>query len=124
MKADKKPSAFMRRIYSLRHARHGVQYLFKYETNAKIELAFAIAVTIAGFYYDISAHEWCFQIIAIMVVLFTEAINTAIEKLCDHIHPEHHKYIGIVKDVAAGAVYIAGIGAIIIGLIIYIPKVF
>jgi len=44
--------------------------------------------------------------------------------MADFIHPEHHNKIGFIKDIAAGAVFIASISAIIVGVIIYFPKVF
>ena len=51
-----------------------------------------------------------------------EGINTAIEAIADFIHPEKHEKIGFIKDIAAGAVFIASIAAVIAGLIIYLPK--
>jgi diacylglycerol kinase (ATP) len=49
-----------------------------------------------------------------------EGLNTAVEKIADFIH-NYHERIGFIKDIAAGAVFFAGITAIIIGLIIYVP---
>jgi len=54
--------------------------------------------------------------------LVAESLNTAIEKIADFIHPEYHKQIGFIKDISAGAAFFAAIFAVIIGLIIYIPK--
>ena len=53
-----------------------------------------------------------------------EGLNTAIEEIANFIHPEYHDKIGYIKDVAAGAVFIAAIFASVIGLIIYLPKIF
>ena len=53
-----------------------------------------------------------------------EGLNTAIEKIADFVHPEHHTKIGFIKDISAGAVFISAVSAIIIGLIIYLPKIF
>jgi diacylglycerol kinase (ATP) len=50
-------------------------------------------------------------------------LNTAVEEIADFIHPEFHKKIGLIKDIAAGAVFIAATSAIIVGLIIYLPKI-
>ena len=61
---------------------------------------------------------------AIGMVLGTEAVNTAIEKTADFIHPDHHPKIGIIKDIAAGADLLSAITAFIIGLIIYLAKLF
>jgi diacylglycerol kinase (ATP) len=63
------------------------------------------------------------QITIIGLVMSIEGVNTAIEYIADFVHPEHHKKIGLIKDVAAGAVFIASIVAVIIAAIIYIPKI-
>lgn len=64
-----------------------------------------------------------FQMIAISIVLVAEAMNTAIEKISDFIHPEYHDKIKVIKDIAAGAVGIAALISLIIGGIIYLPKI-
>ena len=81
-------------------------------------------MTIAGFYFELSATEWCIQILVITLIMAAEGINTAIEAIADFIHPEHHPKIGLIKDLAAGAVFIVAIAAVVIGCIIYIPKIF
>ena len=84
----------------------------------------AVLVTILGFVLDISTTEWILQLLSIGLVLSIEGLNTAVEKVADFIHPEYHEKIGDIKDVAAGAVTFAALIAAIIGLIIYIPKLF
>lgn len=98
--------------------------LLKTEASIKIQFFIGILVTIAGFYYNISITEWIMQIFAIGLIMSIEGVNTAIEAIADFIHPEHHEKIGLIKDVAAGAVFIAAIAASIIGLLIYLPKIF
>lgn len=120
----KKESFLSNRIKSVGYAFKGAFYLLKTESSIKIQFLIAIAVTIAGFYYDISKIEWLFQIGFIGLVMSIEGINTAIEYLSDFIHPEHHKSIGRIKDIAAGAVFIASLAAVIAGIVIYFPKVF
>jgi len=120
----KKESFLSNRIKSVGYAFKGAFYLLKTESSIKIQFLIAIAVTIAGFYYDISKTEWLFQIGFIGLVMSIEGINTAIEYLSDFIHPEHHKSIGRIKDIAAGAVFIASFAAVIAGIVIYFPKVF
>ncbi|MBV1888129.1 MAG: diacylglycerol kinase family protein, partial [Urechidicola sp.] len=75
-----------------------------------------------GFWVGLTSTEWMFQIIAIGFIIVAEAANTSVEYLCDFIHPEHHKKIGFIKDIAAGIPFLAAIFSIIIGLLIYIPK--
>ena len=63
------------------------------------------------------------QLLVIGLVLVAEALNTAIERVADFIHPDYHKKIGVIKDIGAGAAGIAAIISIILGCIIYIPKI-
>ena len=79
-------------------------------------------MTIFGFIMNLSATEWMFQIIAIAILVIAESANTAIEYLCDFVHPEYHKKIGFIKDISAGISFIAAIFSVIIGLIIYVSK--
>ena len=120
----KKESFLVNRIKSVGFAFKGAYLLIKTEASIKIQFTIAVLVTIAGFYFQISNTEWLIQLLAIGLVMSVEGINTAIEEIADFIHPEHHKKIGLIKDVAAGAVFIASVFAIVIGLIIYFPKVF
>jgi diacylglycerol kinase (ATP) len=86
-----------------------------------VQTTIAILMTILGLYFNISKTEWLFQILVTGLVLSIEGINTAVEKVCDFVHPDFHNKIGFIKDIAAGAVFFAGITAMIIGLIIYTP---
>jgi diacylglycerol kinase (ATP) len=81
-------------------------------------------MTAAGFYYEISNIEWVLQILAIALVLGIEGMNTAIEKISDYIQPDFDIKIGFIKDISAGAVMLVSIASTIIGLIIYLPKIF
>ncbi|HRV55125.1 MAG TPA: diacylglycerol kinase family protein [Mangrovimonas sp.] len=121
---SEKESFLMNRIRSVGYAFKGAFLLLKTEASIQIQFVIAILVTIAGFYFKISATEWIMQIFAIGLVMGTEGLNTAVESIADFIHPEHHKKIGFIKDISAGAVFIAAIVAIIIGFIIYFPKLF
>ncbi|MBT8321252.1 MAG: diacylglycerol kinase family protein [Eudoraea sp.] len=112
------------RIKSIGFALRGALVLIRTESSIKIQVVIALLVTAAGFYYEISATEWILQTLAIALVLGIEGLNTAVEKIADYIQPRYDQKIGFIKDVAAGAVMLVAIGAAIIGLIIYIPKVF
>lgn len=118
----KKESFFINRIKSIKYAVKGAYLLVRNEKSIQIQFAIAIIITMAGFYFEISSTEWILQLFAIGLVMSVEGINTALETLLDFVHPEYHKKIGDIKDVSAGAVFIAAIIAVIIGLIIYIPK--
>ncbi len=120
----KKDSFIVNRFKSIGYAFKGALLLLKTEASIKIQFTIAVILTCIGFYYEISTTEWIVQLLCIAVVMSIEGVNTAIEAIADFIHPEHHKKIGLIKDIAAGAVFIASIFAIIIGFIIYIPKIF
>ena len=119
---EKKESFLINRLKSVGYAFKGLLTLVKTESSIQIQVFITVVVTIAGFYFKISKAEWILQITMIGLVMSIEGINTAIEYLADFIHPEQHKKIGLIKDIAAGAVFIASIIAVIVGLIIYIPK--
>lgn len=120
----KKESLLLNRLKSVGYAFKGARLLLRTESSIKIQFVIAIIVTIAGFYFDISSIEWIAQLLAIGMVMSIEGVNTAIEEIANFIHPERHDKIGLIKDIAAGAVFIASVFASIIGLIIYLPKIF
>ncbi|GER59063.1 diacylglycerol kinase [Patiriisocius marinus] len=111
-----------KRLMGCKYASIGAWKLIKNEASIQVQIIIAIGITIAGFVFDISSTEWVFQILAISIVMAAEGLNTAVEEIANFVHPEYHSKIGYIKDVAAGAVFFAAIGAVIIACIIYIPK--
>ncbi|MFT3737547.1 MAG: diacylglycerol kinase family protein [Breznakibacter sp.] len=109
------------RIKSFRYAFKGAYLLLRTEHSVTTQFLLAILSIFFGFLFDITKTEWLFQILTIGLVLSIEGLNTAVEKLCDFIHPDHHKKIAVIKDIGAGAVIFAALTALVIGLIIYIP---
>ncbi|MFD2550872.1 diacylglycerol kinase family protein [Bizionia sediminis] len=120
----KKESFIINRLKSIAYAVNGACILIRTEASLQVQIVIGFIVTFAGYYYAISPTEWLIQIGVIGIVIALEGLNTAIEKLADFVHPHQHKEIGVIKDIAAGAVFLFAIIAIIMGLIIYIPKVF
>lgn len=112
------------RLNSVRYALRGAWLLLRTESSIQIQAAIAVIVTLAGFYFKISAQEWTVQVLAIGLVMGVEGVNTAIEKLSDYVQPNHDPRIGQLKDISAGAVMLASLMATLAGLIIYIPKIF
>lgn len=112
----------VRRIKSFKYAAKGGWILLTTEHSVIVQAIIGVIMTVVGFIIQLSTTEWMFQTIAIAIVLIAEAANTAIEYLCDFIHPDYHKKIGSIKDIAAGIPFFAAIFAVIIGLIIYVPK--
>lgn len=111
------------RFRGIRYALKGVYILVKSEDSIKAQLVFALFATLMGFLFAISSIEWMIQFLVIGLVLVAEALNTAIEKIADFVHPEYHKKIGSIKDVAAGAPAIAAVLSLLIAGFIYIPKI-
>ncbi len=105
------------------YAYKGILHTMLFENNFKYQAFAAILVTALGYIFEINKVEWIIVVITIGLVFTAELFNTAIEKLCDHLHPDQHPAIGLVKDVSAGAVLITAISASIVGLIIFLPKV-
>lgn len=118
-----KESFLKNRIKGAKYAMKGAFILLKTESSIQAQFSIAIVLTIAGWYFDISATEWLFQILVIGMVMSIEGLNTAVEEIADFIHPDFHHKIGLIKDIAAGAVFIAALAGSIIELIIYLPKV-
>ena len=122
MEFEKDNSFFTGRLKSIGFALKGAYKLITTEHSIMIQFSIAILLVIAGFYFHISREEWMMQTLAFGLVLGIESLNTAVEKIADFIHPEFHKRIGFIKDIAAGAVMFAATAAIVIGLLIYVPK--
>ena len=116
--------SLQKRVASFRYAFRGLGDLFKSQPNARIHLAAAVAVTLAGFYFQISRTEWIAVTLCIFGVLSLEAVNTAIEHLTDLVSPGFHPLAGKAKDVAAAAVLLAAIGAVAVAGIIFLPRIF
>ncbi|MCG1037044.1 diacylglycerol kinase family protein [Polaribacter sargassicola] len=116
--------SFLRgRIRSFKFAFKGLWLLVTTEDSIKVQIFITFIATIMGFYFKISNIEWMFQILIIGFVLVAEALNTSVEKMADFIHPDYHKKIGFIKDIAAGAPTFAAITSLIIAGFIYVPKI-
>lgn len=110
------------RIKSFSYAFNGIVQFFRTGVNAKIQLVAGMAAIALGFWFDINLTEWMLVFLCIGMVLGMELMNTALEAMADVLHPEHHPKIGLVKDLAAGAVLITAIIAACIGGIIFLPR--
>lgn len=122
MSKNTKPFSVRARIRSFSFAIEGIKILFREEDNAKVHVLTAVIVIIGGFYFKISHVEWMLIAIAIGFVLVTEIVNTALENICDYLTEETDPLIKRIKDLSAGAVLISALTAIVIGLIVFIPK--
>lgn len=114
----------MKLIKSFDYAWQGILYCLKTQLNFRIHLLAIIIVTAAGFIFTISKTEWLFTVVCCMAVITAEMINTATEKLCDVVTTEQHPGIKVIKDISAGAVLACAAGSVVIGCIIFLPKIF
>ena len=122
MEFQKDNSFFTGRLKSVGFALKGAYKLITTEHSVMVQFSLAVLLVIAGFCFHISKEEWMIQTLAFGLVLGIESLNTAVEKIADFIHPEFHDRIGFIKDIAAGAVMFAATAAIVVGLLIYVPK--
>ena len=111
----------MKTINGFSYACTGIKLAWKEEHNFKIEVMIAVLVIVLGFLLHLSSFEFAVVILAISIVLATEAFNTALEELCDKFQPTHDPHIAKIKDLGAAAVLLSSIGASVVGLIIFIP---
>jgi diacylglycerol kinase len=119
----KGPINIRKALRSFTYAGVGIFNLFRFENNARIHLIACILVVIAGIFFKISPVEWALIVIQVALVWAAEAFNTSIEKLADLVSPDYHPAIKIVKDTAAAGVLILAISAVVVGAIVFIPKV-
>lgn len=124
MKFEKDETFINGRLKSIGFAAKGALKLMKTEHSVIVQIFIGFLLIIIGFIFGITKTEWMFQTFAIGLVISTEGMNTAIEKIADFIHPDFHEKIGFIKDIAAGAVFFAAITALAIGCFIYIPYIF
>jgi diacylglycerol kinase (ATP) len=109
-------------MQSMGYALKGIKHFLKYEHNAWIQAVIAFCTIALGFYLGLSHIEWVVICIAIGLVFTAEIFNTAIELLVDFVSPDYHEKAGKIKDLAAGGVLICAFTALLVGLIILVPK--
>jgi len=111
-----------KRARSFRHAFAGIGYTFRTQHNAWIHAAITLAVILLALWLGVSLMEWAILVLAMMVVWVAEFVNTAVEAAIDLAGPEYRPLAKVAKDVAAGAVLVAAIGAAVVGLLILGPS--
>jgi diacylglycerol kinase len=110
-------------LSSFGHAIRGILHVLKKERNARLHLVAAFAAFGLGLLLEVSNVELAAIFFASILVFIAEVFNTAIEKTLDIIQTEHHPQIKIIKDMSAGAVMIAAIAAVMIGVVIFLPRI-
>ncbi|MBX7108509.1 MAG: diacylglycerol kinase family protein [Chitinophagales bacterium] len=105
----------------IRTAFNGMVIPYKTEVSIRIQTSLVLAAAVLGIYLHLSRTDWIFLIAAAALLLITECLNTAVEKLVDFVSPGYHELAGKVKDIAAGAVFLAGTAAALIAFFIFLP---
>lgn len=108
---------------SVGHALDGIEYAINHERNIKIQIFIGIIASVLGFLLNISIIEWVVVILLIATILALELINTAIERTVDLVTKDYEELAKVAKDMAAGAVLVVSMFSVIIGVLIYIPKI-
>lgn len=106
---------------SLQNAFNGLKIASLEERNFQIHIVIGIVAIVFGLALEISRVEMMLLIVAVVMVLASEAMNTALEDLCNIVGPHPDPLIGKVKDISAGFVLISVLGAITIGIMIFAP---
>ncbi len=122
-KGKKKKYSIKRLGKSFVYAVNGIISAFKTEQNLLVEFIGVLVNIFLIFYLKLNMNEICMIVLAITIVISLEMVNTAIEYAVDMSMPNIHPLAKISKDTASGAVLIGSIGALIIGMIIYLPKI-
>lgn len=108
---------------SFEYAVSGIHYTFRSQQNARIHVVIGILVIVAGIFFNINPFEMGIVAVMILLVLVTEMVNTAIEQMVDLITKEHREEAKVAKDVASGMVLLTALGAVIVGILIYLPYI-
>ncbi len=111
----KKPPFYKSLLYSIK----GIFWMLKSERNFQFEVFALIINLFLIVYFKLNSTDVALILLVCFLVLIAETINTAIEKICDFVEPNFNKKIGIIKDISAGAVILATLLSIIVGVLVY-----
>ena len=109
-------------VVSFHYAFAGVRYLLWTQRNAKIHTAIGLAAIGLGLALGIDHYEWLALLITIALVIAAEGVNTALEAVVDLASPEYHPLAKIAKDVGAGTVLITAIASVLVGMVLFLPR--
>jgi len=116
------PFTFMGRLRSFRHAIMGLAFVLRSQHNAWLHAVATALAVVLGVVLKIGIDEWCVLVLAVVTVWVAEAFNTGLEVLADAAVSERHPIVKIAKDVAAAAVLLSALGALVVGAILFLPR--
>ena len=110
-------------FHSFSYPIKGLKYAYRNEQNLAVDVGIALLVIVFGFIFRVNRYEWAILALTIGLVISCELINTAIEATVDLVTEEYHPLAKVAKDTSAAAVFIFAIVAVIVGIIIFLPKI-
>lgn len=111
-----------KKIPGFRYALNGIRIAWREEFNFKVQVILGLLALALAWFFRVSPIEWIAIIFLIGFVLSAEAFNTALEEFCDMVKNDPDPHIAKIKDLAAAAVFIASVTALVVGVIIFIPR--
>ncbi|MEZ6129044.1 MAG: diacylglycerol kinase family protein [Planctomycetaceae bacterium] len=105
-----------------RDAGRGIVLAACEQPSFKVHLFVATLVVVFGVGLHVTISEWCLLVLSMASVLAAETVNSSIEILAKVVFPQHHDDVGRSLDMAAGAVLLTAVGAAVVGLIIFVPR--
>ena len=120
---EKERFSLTKRIKSFTYAFRGIISSVKNEHNVRIHISLLTVAIIFAIVFKINYLEWCLLFIVMAMVLTAELFNSAIEKLADIVEPDWNKKVMLLKDYSAGAVLVSAIVSILVGCLIFVPKI-
>ena len=119
---DEPAGFFTRRVTNFGHAFRSLSFAIQSEIHVRIDLLATLAVVASGLYFELSANEWFSISLAIGLVIASEILNTSLELLVDIVSPEHNAAAGHVNDIAAGATLVTAGCSVVVGVLIFGPR--
>lgn len=101
----------------------GIKYVYISEQNFKIQIGCAVLAILVMFFLDIRTSEKIIVLLMIILILILELVNTVVEKFINLLKPRMELQAGIIKDIMAGAVFLASVGAVVVATIIFYPYI-
>ncbi|HEX6977065.1 MAG TPA: diacylglycerol kinase family protein [Patescibacteria group bacterium] len=108
---------------SFGYAFAGIAKAFKSEPNLKVHLIAGVLALLTAYFFKVTKTEWLILALTITLVIILELINTVIETITDIVSPRYSPRAKIIKDVSAGAVAISAILAVIVGVVLFLPRI-
>lgn len=118
------PRQLKNHFHSYKYATDGIIHTLKTQSNIWVQIPIALLVIFLAWYFHVSVTEWLVLVISICLVLVAELFNTAVEYIMNVVKQEHDLDVKTAKDIAAGAVFVTALSSVIVGLIVFYPKIF